>query len=435
MNKAILVDQLTPNLRDTLQFKPGVNINTGEEKLRRIIGASLTSLELDLLRVTSAIFATDLAFLRGEGEEITRTIELEIPVVNCALFDRLKEDITFILWHLSHDNWKLTFSQKAGIPESDQPQAPETNDKILLFSGGLDSFSAALQKGYAGESLILVSHITANQIISGAQNELGNYLSAKFPGQFTRYAIRVNPIDKTRNGFPFPKIREDSQRTRTFLFITLAAILARRKGIRNIIFLAENGQLALNVPLTAARISAFTTHTAHPTFLYRMGQFISSTLNYGITIENPFLYQTKAEIVRPIVQHHEENSIGFSVSCWMSSHMRGTTNHCGRCIPCIIRRIANEYNNVFIAEYTVDLFNENILELDETDTGRRNLCELAEFIKFFGQFRNVAEVVYTYPELNNPLFNTQQAVDMYMRFTREANIVFNNYPNLRTFLQ
>ena len=45
-----------------------------------------------------------------------------------------------------------------------------------------------------------------------------------------------------------------------------------------------------------------------------------------------------------------------------------------------------------------------------------------------------AEAVYNYPELNNSLFSTTQAVNMYVRFTNEANNVLNRYPNLRKLL-
>ena len=58
-------------------------------------------------------------------------------------------------------------------------------------------------------------------------------------------------------------------------------------------------------------------------------------------------------------------------------------NHCGDCIPCIVRRIAFEHNGIVLPEYRRDLFNEDVTSLEESDDGKRNLVELAEFADVF----------------------------------------------------
>ena len=59
---------------------------------------------------------------------------------------------------------------------------------------------------------------------------------------------------------------ENSQRTRSFLFLVLGALAARRAGHIEIVYLAENGQMAIHLPLTQGRIGAFSTHTATQIF-------------------------------------------------------------------------------------------------------------------------------------------------------------------------
>ena len=68
---------------------------------------------------------------------------------------------------------------------------------------------------------------------------------------------------------PFPKdnFRENSQRTRSFLFLTLAALVTRRCGFNKVLFMAENGQFAIHLPLNSSSVGPFSTHTADPQFI------------------------------------------------------------------------------------------------------------------------------------------------------------------------
>ena len=435
MNEAEVVFDNSPVGQGILALRPGVNLRTGEDNLRAAFGI-LTSLEKDLLVVASSILACDLAFKRGERENIIRKIKLKIPVINHALLESVRGEILFAIYILSHDAWDIEFTHYQGTPETNQTWVQESDSKILLFSGGLDSFAAAVNLGYSGEQIHLISHLTGNQNVYRSQNLLFEYLKANFINQFTRTSVRVGGVNRNSEGYPFPtdQAREDTQRTRSFLFLTLAGIAARRLGIKDIIMIAENGQLAIHLPLTAARISAFSTHTAHPEFVESMTKILRSVLSFNIHIENPFLYMTKAEVVKKI-QGNEVTMIPTTISCWMSARITGAYSHCGECIPCIIRRIANEYNNIKINEYNRDILSEDIADLDPDDKGKRNFIELAEFVKVFHNTRSQAQMINSYPELLNNSFDTGRAIDMYRRFASEANQVFSSYPNLASIVR
>ena len=90
---------------------------------------------------------------------------------------------------------------------------------------------------------------------------------------------------------------ETTQRTRSFLFLILGGLVARRTGRREILYMAENGQMAIHLPLTEARIGAFSTHTAHPDVLIEMQKFLSIALAVELKIENPYVLRTKGEVV------------------------------------------------------------------------------------------------------------------------------------------
>ena len=435
MPDAVVVFNDIPADVGVLRLRPGKNLKTGESALRSEFG-DLSSLEMDLLTLASSVFACDLAFKRGERENITRRINLSVPVVNLSTFNYVQPQIHYALYRLSHDAWQINFTQRSGTPEAHTEWHSNDGGKVLLFSGGLDSFAAALQLGTAGERVHLVSHVTANQVVSSAQEFIFDHLSKKFMNQFSRIAVRISGFSRPNIGFPFPSDnkREDTQRTRSFLFLTLAGIYARRLGIRDIVMIAENGQLAIHLPLTAARISAFSTHTAHPEFIHSMSEILSQILGYQLTIVNPFLYNTKAEVVKDAIKQ-DFDIVPYTVSCWKASRVYGPMNHCGSCIPCLIRRIAIEANGVTIQEFKRDLLAEEITSLGFEDEGKRNIIELAEFVKFIETAGSDAAIEYAYPDLINQYIDAPRAIAMYRRFEVEARTVFNNYPSLKTVVQ
>ncbi len=418
---------------DGLLLKPGVNLRHGLKDFREHFGQP-TTLEEDLLVVASAIFACDLGFKRGEREEITRHIRLTVPVVNLAAFERVHEELQFALWRLSHDAWEIDFTQRQGAPEESGQFDPHSEGKALLFSGGLDSFAAAVHYGDEGGAVKLVSHITANRAVSSAQEELFAYLQATYPEQFARMAFRVSGFNRAKDKLPFPSdsAREDTQRTRSFLFLSLASLVARRSSIRDVVMIAENGQMAIHLPLTAARISAFSTHTAHPEFVAAMGPLMSKLLGYPIEITNPFLYMTKAEVVREVVANHS-SQLEHAVSCWKASRVGGDYNHCGFCIPCLVRRISIEANGTSLPEYERDLLAQDVGILGPEDDGKRNLVELGEFVATLAA-GSQASLEDDYPDLINGHIDRIQAVAMYKRFAAEAQGVFGRYPHVEALL-
>jgi len=417
-----------------LLLSPGVNLITGERHFATYFSAA-TSLETDLLTVASAVYCADLGIKRGERENITRRIRLSVPVTNFASFQQVRDEIVYALYRLSHDAWDLRFTARDGTPEGNVSWPSDPDRKVLLFSGGLDSLAGAIHYCERNECLALVSHLTANRAVSEAQKGLVAHLRSQFPTMIEHFGIRVGAASRPQRGLPFPsdKNREDSQRTRSFLFLALAFLVARRKGCPRVVVIAENGQMAVHLPLSAGRIGAFSTQTAHPEFLHTASRLFSTLLRCDISVDNPFLYSTKAEVVaRPLSAHR--NAFDIAVSCWKASRLGTGKKHCGFCVPCVLRRLASEANGVNIDEYQRDLFSQNLSSLPRDDDGRKNIVEIGEFIRGFEAASSQAELESLYPELVNQHFDRSRVASMYRRFTSEARRVFARYPALQQLL-
>ena len=407
-------------------FEVGKNLFTGEDDFTKAFGP-LRSLESDLLLISASVFAADRATARGERENIARRIELHIPVVNALRLQPLTKKIEEILRNLSNDAWRVNLRQVPGDLEKDSHYV-ERNGRTLLFSGGLDSLAAAIEFGKQEKTLQLVSHITRNQTTNQAQKNLAADL--KNHGlDLPHHQFFVSSSSQDVGPSQLKHAAENSQRARSFLFLVLGALAARRAGHVEVVYLAENGQMAIHLPLTQGRIGAFSTHTAHPDVLVGMESFLSEALNVPFQILNPYVHLTKAEVVKKVI-NLSADMIPAANSCWRSARL---STHCGECIPCFIRRIAIEYS---ISEdptaYDKDCWVEKIGQLDD-DTGRRNITDLAEFVLRIER-SSPEDIMSEWPELYSPNINETEVIAMYKRFSKEARAVLSQYSELVPFL-
>ncbi len=411
---------------------PGQNLYTGINKFSAEFGEP-DSLEEDLFNLAAGIYSADLAVKRDEREHYIRSIELSVEVINLHLFERVKKEIENALFTVSKDNWTLKFLQKEGTPVTSF-KWQNREGAVLLFSGGIDSMCAASEFIKEKKDLVLVSHNShSNHVVDECQKNVHAALEKYYAASIRHIHIKV--YGRNHGGYPFPKdqFRENTQRTRSFLFLTLAALVTRRCNFNKVLFMAENGQFAIHLPLNLARVGPFSTHTADPEFLALMQKiFIRLLSNPYFEIFNPFLYKTKAEVFA-LLPDALKKSAKDSASCWMISRLK---KHCGYCVPCISRRIALEYNGISFNEYETDLFEIDLGKLKDTDDRKRNLVDYLEFIY---KFKNVTnenkyDLRDEFFELYNPAFDFDNTVNLYQRVSKQSFKVFKKYPEIQKIL-
>jgi 7-cyano-7-deazaguanine synthase in queuosine biosynthesis len=409
-------------------LRVGETLFTGEDDFASEFGEP-SSLESDLLLLASSVFAADRAYARGEREKICRNLEISIPIVNHGRLSPLVFPIEKILRRLSNDAWKLEFRQEEGSAERNF-KSPKEKGRTLLFSGGLDSLAAAIEFGKTPDSLQLVSHKTKNRINDASQKALYKILKKK-GYELKHYQCSIS--SQSGGVSHLEHDEENTQRTRSFVFLILGALTARRSGHNEIIYLAENGQMAIHLPLTQGRIGAFSTHTAHPEVLLNIQGFLSQALDMEFRIINPYVHQTKGEVVRIIYDSIPE-AIPISNSCWRNTWLPAHITHCGECIPCFIRRIAIEHNvTPDPTKYHRDPWAEDIVSSGPEDQARRNLVDLTELVKRFQQ-DDEETILSEWPELYYEGINQAEVIAMYRRFSKEARSVFAKYPGFKPLL-
>jgi hypothetical protein len=132
---------------------------------------------------------------------------------------------------------------------------------------------------------------------------------------------------------------ETSQRSRSFFFVALGAVVARIVGT-NRIRLYENGIVSVNLPIAENVIGARATRSTHPSVIAGVNQLLASLFDDPIAVENPYALLTKTEVVKRIEAHGCVDLIPQTVSCSRVYQIETDRPHCGECTQCLGRRFA-----------------------------------------------------------------------------------------------
>jgi 7-cyano-7-deazaguanine synthase in queuosine biosynthesis len=202
---------------------------------------------------------------------------------------------------------------------------------VALFSGGLDSLTGTLDKLHqtSGE-VYLVSH-AAQPSVKRTQNRLVEALGQQFPRRVRHYKFNSHLVGQSA--------REESQRSRSLLFCTIAYAIMHGMGLRSF-YLFENGITSINFPKRQSLMNARASRTTHPQTVYLLQRFLSLVEEHEVVIHNPFLYQTKTDVVSHLKELGHEILYKSSVSCGVTRSKSAPATHCGGCNQCIDRRFA-----------------------------------------------------------------------------------------------
>jgi 7-cyano-7-deazaguanine synthase in queuosine biosynthesis len=285
----------------------------------------------DLLSVALSVVAADGAVRRSRSPDgWTRQLDLHIATSNPDLWSAQASALTQALGFLTTDVWQLGFSSGAEYLEPPKkPTYPEA-DAVGLLSGGLDSLIGAIDLTARGHKMLAVSQTVRGDSFSQ------RHFAKVIGGGLEQLQVNHN-ASTPRN------LKETSQRSRSLIFLAFAALAATtleryKDGETVPLYICENGFIAINPPLTTARLGSLSTRTAHPDFLARM-QSIFSNLGLRVEIKNPYIEKTKGEMLNDCVdQSLLRLEASASTSC--GRFQRFNYRHCGRCIPCQIRRAA-----------------------------------------------------------------------------------------------
>ena len=316
------------------------NVRLRSEDIGRRMLTALPSTLADLLDLATYVFCADQLVSRGGntgrrlGADWRRDLRFVIPVREPDRWSspEVSGSLERLLAFMSDDRVRFEFvSGDFPAGRSDYFDFDSEVDEVTLFSGGLDSLTGAIDRfWYGGARLLLVSHQSSTKIAT-RQRELARELAARFPGRVIHIPVRV-----TMQGI---EAIETTQRTRSFLFGALGAAVAGVAGT-NRLSLCENGVVSLNLPIAGQVVGTAATRTTHPRVMRDMSDFLSALLDRQVSVENPYLWKTKAEVVARLRDLGHADLARHTVSCSRIHWMTRLHTHCGCCSQCLDRRFA-----------------------------------------------------------------------------------------------
>ena len=394
------------------------NIRLKLEDISKKMVRNVPDLLIDLIEIATYVYCADQATSRGGpaqvgmGADWRRSFRFVIPVRNPDHWNHrsVLEPLCSTLSFLSEDDYAFEF-EKATNPVSFQDYlefgddgggAAFKADEVVLFSGGLDSLSGAIEElSTDGKRVALVSHRSSPKIFDH-QKHLVTELNARFPQKLMHVPVLVTRQEALR-------VQEYTQRSRSFLYAALACVVARLFGRSRFRFF-ENGVVSINLPISEQVVGARATRSTHPLVLDHFPKFFSAAVGKPIEVDNPFIWKTKGDVVRSIVDHGCGELIKHTVSCTRVYDITKLHTHCGCCSQCLDRRFAilaaNAADHDPAEMYKVELLagpRDRATDQTMAESYVRTALELRELgeLAFFGRFSGeTARVLTAFPSLS-----------------------------------
>jgi Queuosine biosynthesis protein QueC len=401
------------------------------EHLQKRLCAGVSGVITDLLEIAAFVYAADQAVSRGGvrvfeyGRRWRRHFRFEVPVRCPQVWRRpeVRAALEETLGCMSDDDYTFAFAPHPDPPTLDgylfDDMAPEVSDfeSIVLFSGGLDSLGGIVREVVLGHHKVaLVSHRPANQVYH-RQCELVRQLVNVVPEQ------RLQPLHvAVEINWGGSEDRDATQRSRSFLFASLAAVTSRLLGLWRIRFY-ENGILSLNLPINGQLVGGRATRTTHPQVLGGFQRLFTLLFGRDFAVENPFLWRTKTQILEEIRAAGAGRLCATAVSCIHTREQTPERTHCGRCSQCVDRRLAALAAGLSDLEDPPQRYASDVL------TAPREGADLALIEGYVGAARRVAamtdvgQFLHAFPEVARVLRHVnlpaaraiQEAFGLYQR--------------------
>jgi 7-cyano-7-deazaguanine synthase in queuosine biosynthesis len=339
--------------------KPGSGHSVTQQALSEVFKEGLVPSEtaIDLVNLAAMVYTADVRIWRGYGEDSwTRKIMLHFPVIQPDLWNAASPILRELLSFLTGDEWVLQFREKVpaeavkvGERSLIQPQA------ACLFSGGLDSFVGAIDLLATGANVALVGHYGNKR----DQSPVFESLRPSFEAQMLPFWFYLVPPKMNKD-----QMVESTMRARSLLFLSLGTAVASAIAPGAPLFVPENGPISLNIPLTFGRAGTHSTRTTHPHTINLFRRLLTA-LGIDIVLCTPYQFHTKGEMLRDCKdQTALKSGVHSTISCSSPQagrfHGRPLGQHCGYCVPCIIRRAALRVVGLDCEPHHVDVLDPSI---------------------------------------------------------------------------
>lgn len=284
----------------------------------------------DFNTIALSVAAADNSLTRkNSADGWTRQIDLTVHLCNPNVWEPAKQELEKTLRFLTGDFWSLTFKGNGVTPPRAKRLKRFDCDCVSLLSGGVDSLAGAIDIVADNHKPIFIS-----QVVRGDAKTQRDYAKKiRSESAHFQWSHTIHPPKGESEG---------STRGRSIIFFAFAALAASAIEAQSDspadIYVPENGFISLNIPLNSGRMGSFSTKTTHPVYL-RGIQNLWNEVGISLNLIMPYQFKTKGEVLAECKNQQLLKELVFqSVSC--GKYRVYKMQHCGRCVPCLVRRAA-----------------------------------------------------------------------------------------------
>ena len=430
------------DLRLRLSGRPGHgNITLRIEDVHSKLFSSVPSRFHDLLEIATYVYSADQVIRRGAddvdtfGDGWRRDLHFVVPVRDPDFWSsaQVQDTLCSTLGFLSDDQYRFDFVKldqehpfQQYLQFDDTQQVYGKPEQVVMFSGGLDSLAGAIDEVVNQKRrVLLVTHKSTSKL-NKRHRTLEQMLAEKAGDNVPhRISVRVHKAKELNH--------EYTQRSRSFLYVSIGATIARMLNLKSVRFY-ENGVISLNLPVCAQVVGGRATRTTHPRVMKGFQDLLSLVAGEPFAVENLYIWKTKADVVKVITDAGCHDLIKHSMTCTHTWEMTNQHTHCGGCSQCIDRRfavLAAKADQHDPAEhYKFDVFTQSRDAQDQ----KKNVDKImaAAYLERANQVKgltDVAQFVTSYPDVGR-VFKylnydkagqaAQRVFDLYKRHANEV---------------
>lgn len=321
---------------DFLTFK----LNLYDEDLLWRNIADIPPIAIDLIELALAVYAVDRSIQPDELSYCRVEVKLPVRCPELLRQPEIHEMLGEILYWYTGYEWNFEFGKREQPGRGlEEPQLFDWRDEskpldVALWSGGLDCLAGLYNRAFENtDRQFILCGTGANTVVHHLQRRIVEVLPKQMAQRVKLLQVRYEIEDLSGN---LPEMTR--MRSRGFTFMLIGAVCAHLAG-SNVLQVYENGIGAINLRFRESEVGLNHAHSVHPLSLMFIAEWLTQIFGVRFRLENPYLFQTKAQMCKIIVTKGGLD-IAFQTETCDRKHRRPDAQQCGRCSSCILRRHA-----------------------------------------------------------------------------------------------
>ena len=317
-----------------------VRVNIDDRNFKHRIQQEFPPVIADVIDLAVAIHASDRLTIQ-DPQQPQIQLKVVLPVRHPEILNKstLNQQLCQLLYWATGKQWVFEFERRSQPGRSIENQLllcssdPDV-DEVSLWSGGLDALAGLYDrlKQSPAKSFALFGS-GSNDNIHMRQKDVFHSLQYLFPNRLDlcRIPIRFDQSSHLEKN-PF-------SRARGIVFMLLGSAYSYLRGLR-VLHVYENGIGAINLPYRKSAVGLDHARSVHPETLLGVGLLMTELIGENFKVHNPFLFHTKAEMMKSLAEDARIDLASQTSSCDSPHRKSQQPPQCGYCSSCILRKQA-----------------------------------------------------------------------------------------------